>query len=259
MGVFWQDAVTNGVWFYFLNQGLMLRFMSGRSPDTGRKAAVWLILVFQVVAVIAVANAGWVGRAMVSHGLLPEGSPPEWKRLSLRVVRIKAPDGSESFFMTTLRRAEFSRPQLRELYHLRWEAEEFFKLFKGPYVGQGQFRSRSALGIEQEIHALVLFLQIARLLMATAADVTETDYRALSQKSAALGLAARARGKRVLLAEIRAPRRLPSLLGKTVNSDGPLELEPGLSWINFTAEAALETYAMRLLKLRVPSGEMHRE
>jgi anion-transporting ArsA/GET3 family ATPase len=71
-----------------------------------------------------------------------------------------------------------------------------------------------------------------------------------SSLTAALGLAARARGKRVLLAEVRAPRRLPSLLGKTVNSDGPLELEPGLSWINFTAETALEIYAMRLLKLR---------
>jgi len=120
----------------------------------------------------------------------PAGSPPEWKRLTLRVVRIKAPDGAESFFITTLRRTDFSRPQLRELYHMRWEAEEFFKLFKGPYVGQGQFRSKTPAGVEQEIHALVLFLLIARLLMATAAKVTNAGYGSLSQKSAVLGLAA---------------------------------------------------------------------
>jgi hypothetical protein len=120
----------------------------------------------------------------------PAGSPPEWKRLTLRVVRIKAPDGTESFFITTLRRSSFSRKQLRALYHMRWEAEEFFKLFKGPYIGQGQFRSRTPSGAVQEIHALVLFLLIARLLMATAAKVTDADYGSLSQKSAALGLAA---------------------------------------------------------------------
>ncbi len=68
--------------------------------------------------------------------------------------------------------------------------------------------------------------------------------------STALGLAARAAGKRVLLAEVRAPRRIPPLVDRTPVSDGPLELKEGLSWINLTAEAALETYAMRLLKLR---------
>ena len=66
----------------------------------------------------------------------------------------------------------------------------------------------------------------------------------------ALGLAAQAAGKRVLLAEVRAQRRIPPLVGLTPDSDGPLQLGEGLSWINFTAEAALETYALRLLKLR---------
>lgn len=120
----------------------------------------------------------------------PEGSPPDWERLTLRIVRIKAPDGSESFFVTTLRRTQFSRKQLRELYHLRWEAEEFFKLFKGPYIGQGQFRSKTPDGVRQEIHALVLFLLIARLLMVTAAKATNIGFESLSQKSAVLGLAA---------------------------------------------------------------------
>ncbi len=120
----------------------------------------------------------------------PEGSPPEWTRLGLRFVRLRQSDGTESFFATTLRREQFSRAKLRELYHMRWEAEEFYKLLKGPYIGQGQFRSKSPEGIRQEIHALVLFLAIVRVLMATAAKTTDTDYDSLSQKSAVLGLAA---------------------------------------------------------------------
>jgi hypothetical protein len=120
----------------------------------------------------------------------PKGSPKEWTRVTVRAVRLRNPDGTESFFLTTLRRSEFSRPQLRQLYHMRWEAEEFYKLFKGPYIGQAQFRSMSPAGVKQEIHALVLFLAIARVLMATAAKATGADYDSLSQKSAILGVAA---------------------------------------------------------------------
>ena len=120
----------------------------------------------------------------------PDGSPPEWTRLTLRAVRLRGPAGTESFFLTSLRRSEFSRGQLRGLYHMRWEAEEFYKVFKGPYIGQGQFRSKSPAGIKQEIHALILFLAITRVLMATAAKATGADYDSLSQKAAVLGLAA---------------------------------------------------------------------
>jgi len=119
----------------------------------------------------------------------PAGSPPEWKTLVLRAVRLKGPDGSESFFLTSLRRGEFSRPRLRELYHMRWEAEELFKLLKGPYIGQGQFRSKSPEGVRQEIHALVLFLAIARVLMISAARSTGARVQGLRQKAAVIGLA----------------------------------------------------------------------
>jgi len=119
----------------------------------------------------------------------PDGSPQEWTRLTLRVVRLRDADGRESFFLTTLPRADFSRAQIRELYHMRWEAEEFYKLLKGPYIGQGQFRSKSPEGIRQEIHAIVLFLAIVRVLMMTAAKAAGVAYESLSQKSAVLGLA----------------------------------------------------------------------
>lgn len=120
----------------------------------------------------------------------PPGSPPEWDSITVRAIRLKTPDGDESFFFTSLRRSEFSRQQLRELYHMRWNVEEFYKLFKSAYVGQGQFRSKSPTGIRQEIHALILFLAITRILMATAAKAHNADYDSVSQKSAVLGLAA---------------------------------------------------------------------
>ena len=119
----------------------------------------------------------------------PEGSPREWAPLTLRAIRLKTPDGAESFFLTSLRKPQFTRRKLRELYHMRWEAEEFFKLMKSDYIGQGQFRSKMPAGVKQEIHALVLFLAIARVLMMTAAKAAGTKYDSLSQKSAVLGLA----------------------------------------------------------------------
>ena len=70
VGIFWQDAFGNGVAFYFMNQGLIMRFLSTRSVAEGRKAAVVIILVLMPIAAIAVSNAGWLGQAMVSAGLI---------------------------------------------------------------------------------------------------------------------------------------------------------------------------------------------
>lgn len=122
--------------------------------------------------------------------LPPTGSPQHWRPLQLRVVRITAPDGTESYFITTLARSSFTRDQLSELYHMRWEVEEFFKLAKSPYTGQGQFRSKSPSGVLQEIHALVLFLAISSVCMDAVARTTGREYQSLSQKAAVLGLAA---------------------------------------------------------------------
>ncbi len=158
----------------------------------------------------------------------PEGSPPEWTRLTLRAIRLEGPNGTESFFLTTLHRSHFSRGQLRQLYHMRWEAEEFYKLFKGPYIGQGQFRSKSPAGIKQEIHALILFLAIARVLMATAAKVTGADYDSLSQKSAVLGLATYVTRLFLSANQDFALRELHALIQRIVNT--PYKRRPGRSF-----------------------------
>ncbi len=72
VGIFWQDAMANSAMFYFLNQGILMRFMSARSLAEGRKAAVAVLLVLMPIAAVVVASGGWVGRAFVHAGVLPD-------------------------------------------------------------------------------------------------------------------------------------------------------------------------------------------
>lgn len=114
------------------------------------------------------------------------GSQP----IKLRAVRLDGPDGAESFYLTSLRRAHFSRAEIAKLYHLRWQAEELFKLEKSSYFDQHQFHARSCRGVRQEIIAQALYVVVARFLLAAAAEHAEARYRDLSVKSAILALAA---------------------------------------------------------------------
>jgi len=76
VGIFWQDAVASSVAFYFMNQGVLMRFMSVKSPRDGRKALIAVVFVLMPVAAIAIANSGWLGRAMVTAGFIPNNVDP---------------------------------------------------------------------------------------------------------------------------------------------------------------------------------------
>jgi len=89
--------------------------------------------------------------------------------VDVRLLRVPKPDSEPAVLFTSLPRASFTRAQIAGLYRMRWEIEEFYKLFKSEYLGQGQFHARSALGVEQEIHAVALFVAITRYLMGAAA------------------------------------------------------------------------------------------
>ncbi|MFV1967592.1 MAG: sodium:solute symporter [Pirellulaceae bacterium] len=71
IGNFWGDAITSTTAFWFINQGMMMRYLSARSVRDGRRAVLFVVIVLMPVAAIAVGGAGWVGRAMVEQGLLP--------------------------------------------------------------------------------------------------------------------------------------------------------------------------------------------
>ncbi len=77
VGVFWQDAMANSAVFYFLNQGVIMRFLSARSLADGKRAAVVAAVILMPVAAMVVASGGWVGKAMEGAGLMPPGVEPD--------------------------------------------------------------------------------------------------------------------------------------------------------------------------------------
>lgn len=77
MGIFWQDAIVGGMAFYFINQGVMMRFMSARNVAEGRKAVALVVLIVMPLAAIAVAGVGWVGRVMANTGMIDPMTDPD--------------------------------------------------------------------------------------------------------------------------------------------------------------------------------------
>ncbi len=71
VGIFWQDGIANSAMFYFLNQGVIMRFLSARSVADGRKAMFAVVLVLVPVAATVVGCGGWIARALVHAGALP--------------------------------------------------------------------------------------------------------------------------------------------------------------------------------------------
>ncbi|MBT3182198.1 MAG: sodium/solute symporter, partial [Deltaproteobacteria bacterium] len=72
VGIFWQDGGANTIAFWFMNQGLILRFLSLKSVKDGRKALIFILFILMPLAAIAAANAGWLGKAFTEVGLLPK-------------------------------------------------------------------------------------------------------------------------------------------------------------------------------------------
>jgi len=77
VGDFWNDATVGTFAFYCINQGVLMRFLSAKSVRDGKKAMLFVVVVLMPLAAIAVGGAGWIGRAMVSQGLLEESSSRE--------------------------------------------------------------------------------------------------------------------------------------------------------------------------------------
>jgi SSS family solute:Na+ symporter len=106
MGRFWQDAMVGGVAFYFMNQGMLMRFMSARSVKEGRKAVALVILVVMPLAAIAVSGVGWIGQAMVSTGDIAADTSPD--NVFVIVSSILAAPGIFGLVMATLTAALMS-------------------------------------------------------------------------------------------------------------------------------------------------------
>jgi hypothetical protein len=102
----------------------------------------------------------------------------------LRVVVSRRKGHEPVVLLTTLDAAQFSSDEVRTVYRLRWEVEEYYKLVQAPYFTQGLFHAKSQRGVEQEIFAQALFVAVTRHLMACASKEHTADYREISQKAA---------------------------------------------------------------------------
>ena len=69
--IFWQDGMANSFAFWFVNQGMVLRFLSAKSAGEAQKAILFNALFLMPIAAFAVCNAGLVGLSMTSLGILP--------------------------------------------------------------------------------------------------------------------------------------------------------------------------------------------
>jgi hypothetical protein len=119
-----------------------------------------------------------------------KGTMKDHAPIQVRALRVKPPGGDWTVIVTALQKADdFTRSDIANLYRMRWEIEEYYKVVKGDYLGQGKLHSESVKGVEQELHALALFVAITRHLMADAAEKTGLPYESLSPKSGVLGFA----------------------------------------------------------------------
>lgn len=133
------------------------------------------------------------GGARDSRIVLEDRKPGSGDRpasLTLRAVAASRGDSADVILLTDLKDRAVTVGQLDKLYQRRWQVEEFYKLEKGDYLGQGQFHALYPNGVRQEVLALALSMALTRLLMAHAAAVTGTPYDELSQKAAVLAVAA---------------------------------------------------------------------
>jgi SSS family solute:Na+ symporter len=72
VGIFWQDGIANTAMFYFLNQGIIMRFLATKSLRESRKAALAMVVLLMTTGAAVVGAGGWVARALVHAGHLPD-------------------------------------------------------------------------------------------------------------------------------------------------------------------------------------------
>ncbi len=77
VGIFWQDGITNTAAFWFMNQGIMMRFMSAKSVKEARKGMFFTVLILMPIAALVVAGPGLIGKVMVAQGVLPSDTSPK--------------------------------------------------------------------------------------------------------------------------------------------------------------------------------------
>lgn len=106
IAVFWQDGVAGSITFLFISQGLIMRFMAAKSVNEGRKAILFNTVFILPLSMIVVGNAGWVGQAMVTLGLID--APREARDIFATVAETICHPGVFGFVLAALSAALMS-------------------------------------------------------------------------------------------------------------------------------------------------------
>lgn len=114
---------------------------------------------------------------------------PDLAPLTLRVLKVKLPKTKTPLILiTTLRsRKQYSAVQLSELYHLRWNEEEFFKAIKG-HLRAEHFHGHSVQFVDQELIAIYLYYLLTRIMMLETANAHHISADHIETKAALLAV-----------------------------------------------------------------------
>lgn len=74
-GLFWGEALAGSIAFTFMNQGFIMRYLTIKSINDARKAAIFNVLVTLPLSAIIVGAVGWIAKALITKqaatGALP--------------------------------------------------------------------------------------------------------------------------------------------------------------------------------------------
>lgn len=124
------------------------------------------------------------------RNLVKDHPDTNFQPLTLRVVVVSLPFSQEKaiFITTLLDRQKYHPRALRNLYHLRWQEEEFFKTIK-EHLRAEEFRGKSVQFIDQELLSTYLYYLLTRIMMLAAARQQELPVEDLETKSALVAVA----------------------------------------------------------------------
>lgn len=117
------------------------------------------------------------------HALTTDGP------VDVRMIRSTVPGHGPLVLLASPAAPGETAEEIVALYRRRWEIEEYYKIAKSDYFGQGQLHAKSAEGVRQEIYAQALYVALSRYLMAAAATARDEEPTALSPKAAVLAVA----------------------------------------------------------------------
>lgn len=118
----------------------------------------------------------------------PSGKSHIGGAIKVRAIYFGKNGADPTVLMTDLIGSAYPTKSIGELYSMRWQVEEFYKLENASVFSIGQCRSKSQNGVEQEVFAFALFVGLSRHLAVEAAAKSKVSVHAIARKSCMLAL-----------------------------------------------------------------------